>query len=65
MCKEGGRQRQEDRVLASQFGAKAVEVLKDGRGGVCIGLDNEKFVEREIIDTLDNLEHKPNLDFTN
>lgn len=58
----GGTPSARDRVLASQFGAKAVDVLKDGRGGLCLGIVKEEIIEHNIIDCLDNMEHKPNLD---
>lgn len=58
----GGSPTARDRVLASMFGAKAVDVLKEGKGGVCLGLVNEKIVVRDIVETLDNMTHTPNLD---
>lgn len=58
----GGSPTARDRVLASQFGAKAVDVLKDGKGGVCLSIVNEKIVVRDIVETLDNMTHTPNLD---
>ena len=36
----GGSPSARDRVIASQFGARAVEVLKEGRGGVAVGMKN-------------------------
>ncbi|EXJ24205.1 6-phosphofructokinase [Alkalibacterium sp. AK22] len=58
----GGSPSARDRVLASRFGAKAVDVLKDGQGGVCLGLRNEEIVVSGIIDTLDNMTHTPNME---
>lgn len=58
----GGSPTARDRVLASQFGAGAVEYLKADKGGLCLGLRNEKIVAHDIVDTLDNMKHKPNLD---
>lgn len=58
----GGSPTARDRVLASQFGAGAVEYLKADKGGLCLGLRNEKIVAHDIVDILDNMKHKPNLD---
>lgn len=58
----GGSPSARDRVLASRFGAKAVDVLKEGQGGVCLGLRNEEIVVSGIIDTLDNMTHTPNME---
>ncbi|MCC5889146.1 MAG: 6-phosphofructokinase [Alkalibacterium sp.] len=58
----GGSPTARDRVLASQFGAKAVDTLKDGQGGVCMAIKNEKIIVRDIVETLDNMTHTPNLD---
>ncbi|GEN49831.1 6-phosphofructokinase [Alkalibacterium pelagium] len=58
----GGSPTARDRVLASQFGAKAVDVLKEGQGGVCLGINNEKIIVRDIVETLDNMTHTPNMD---
>ena len=38
----GGAPSARDRVLASKFGAYAVELLQEGKGGLCVGIhDNE------------------------
>lgn len=58
----GGSPTARDRVLASQFGAKAVDVLKEGQGGVCLSIVNEKIIVRDIVETLDQMTHTPNLD---
>lgn len=58
----GGSPTARDRVLASQFGAKSVDLLKEGIGGVCLGIVKEEIVAHDIIDTLDNMKHVPNLD---
>ncbi|MFC6465575.1 6-phosphofructokinase [Marinilactibacillus sp. GCM10026970] len=58
----GGSPTARDRVLASRFGASAVEYLKEDRGGLALGLINEQIVAHDIVDTLDNMKHKPNLD---
>lgn len=57
----GGAPSVRDRVLASKFGWKAVELLKEGQGGLCVGIRNEEVVASDIIDTLENQKHKPDL----
>lgn len=44
----GGSPSARDRVLASQLGAKAVEVLMEERGGVAIGIRNHKVVDYDL-----------------
>src|SRR5690606_30128335 len=44
----GGSPSARDRVLASEFGARAVEVLIDGRGGVAIGMQNHQVVDYDL-----------------
>jgi 6-phosphofructokinase 1 len=46
----GGSPTARDRVLASQLGAKAVEVLMENRGGVAIGIHNHEVVDYELKD---------------
>lgn len=58
----GGRPTARDRVLASQFGSKAVELLMQGIGGVCVGIREEKIIYSDIVETLANGKHVPNLD---
>lgn len=50
-----------DRVLASKFGSYAVELLKAGKGGQCIGMLDNQVVSADIVDTLENHKHKPDL----
>lgn len=57
----GGSPTARDRVLASTFGAKAVELLKEGKGGLCVGIVNNQIVANDIIDTLENHKHTPDL----
>ncbi|WP_028273066.1 6-phosphofructokinase [Atopococcus tabaci] len=57
----GGSPTARDRVLASTFGAKAVELLKEGKGGLCVGIVNNQIVANDIIDTLENHTHTPDL----
>ncbi|MFC4409803.1 6-phosphofructokinase [Chungangia koreensis] len=44
----GGSPSARDRVLASQFGAKAVEVLMDGKKGRAIGIQNHQVVDYDL-----------------
>ncbi|MGV6987446.1 6-phosphofructokinase [Testudinibacter sp. P80/BLE/0925] len=44
-----------DRILASRMGVYAVELLKEGIGGRCIGIQNEKLVHHDIIDAITNM----------
>ncbi|WP_432358140.1 6-phosphofructokinase [Sporosarcina sp. UB5] len=44
----GGSPSARDRVIASQYGARAVEVLREGRGGVAIGMQNHKVVDYDL-----------------
>ena len=45
----GGTPTARDRVLASWMGAHAVELLKEGKGGLAVGIHNEKLVESPIL----------------
>lgn len=58
----GGSPTARDRVLASLFGAKAVELLQKGIGGVCVGIRHDEIIYSDIVDTLENGKHEPNLD---
>lgn len=58
----GGAPTARDRVLASLFGAKAVDLLQNGIGGVCIGIRDDKVIYNDIVETLEKGQHKPNLD---
>ena len=49
----GGSPSARDRVIASQFGAKAVEVLKEGRGGIAIGMRNHEVVDYKLEDVFE------------
>ena len=57
----GGSPTARDRVLASKFGGKAVDLLKEGKGGLCVGIRNEEIVAADIVDTLENGKHKPDM----
>lgn len=49
----GGSPTAADRVLASRLGAYAVELLLEGRGGRCVGIQNNKLVDHDILEILD------------
>jgi 6-phosphofructokinase 1 len=44
-----------DRILASRMGAYAIELLLQGHGGRCVGIQNEKMVHHDIIDAIENM----------
>ncbi|WP_129727812.1 MULTISPECIES: 6-phosphofructokinase [Bacillaceae] len=48
----GGSPSAFDRVLASRLGARAVELLLEGQGGRCVGIQNNKLVDHDIIEAL-------------
>lgn len=52
----GGSPTGRDRVLASLFGAKAVEVLIAGNGGRAIGIQNHQVVDYDMNEAFDNHE---------
>ncbi|MBS4750473.1 6-phosphofructokinase [Carnobacteriaceae bacterium zg-ZUI78] len=58
----GGSPTARDRVLASLFGSKAVDLLLAGIGGVCVGIRDDKVIYTDIIETLEHGKHIPNLD---
>ncbi|MEH7121296.1 6-phosphofructokinase [Neobacillus vireti] len=49
----GGSPTVADRVLASRLGARAVELLIDGKGGRAVGIENNKLVDYDIIEALE------------
>ncbi len=49
----GGSPTAFDRVLASRLGAYAVELLINGQGGRCVGMQNNKLVHHDILEILD------------
>lgn len=53
----GGSPTARDRVLASRFGDFAVKLLLEGKGGLAIGIRDNKLVASDIIDTLENHKH--------
>ncbi|NNU90637.1 MULTISPECIES: 6-phosphofructokinase [Anoxybacillus] len=48
----GGSPTAFDRVLASRLGARAVELLLEGKGGRCVGIQNNHLVDHDIIEAL-------------
>lgn len=57
----GGSPTARDRVLSSVFGARAVDLLKVGRGGLCVGIVDNKIIENDIIETLNTKKHMPDV----
>ncbi|MGF1685296.1 6-phosphofructokinase [Photobacterium japonica] len=51
----GGQPTAFDRILASRMGAYAVELLMEGHGGRCVGIQNEQMVHHDIIDAIENM----------
>lgn len=48
----GGSPSAADRVLASKLGARAVELLIEGKGGRAVGVENNQLVDYDIIEVL-------------
>ncbi len=48
----GGSPTAADRVLASRLGARAVELLIDGKGGRAVGMEKNQMVDYDIIEAL-------------
>ncbi|QDP40844.1 6-phosphofructokinase [Radiobacillus deserti] len=48
----GGSPTGNDRVLASRLGAKAVDLLLEGKAGRMVGIQNNKLVDHDIIEIL-------------
>lgn len=48
----GGSPTAFDRVLASRLGARAVELLIEGKGGRAVGIENNRLVDYDIIEAL-------------
>ena len=51
----GGSPGPYDRILASRMGAYAIELLLQGHGGRCVGIQNEQLVHHDIIDAIENM----------
>ncbi|RSK28136.1 6-phosphofructokinase [Bacillus sp. HMF5848] len=48
----GGSPTAADRVLASRLGARAVELILEGKGGRAVGIKNNQLVDNDIIEVL-------------
>lgn len=48
----GGSPSAFDRILAARMGAYAVDALLDGKGGICVGMVNNKMVDYDIYEAL-------------
>lgn len=57
----GGSPTAFDRVLASRLGARAVELLLEGKGGRAVGIEQNKLVDYDIIEALAK-KHTVNMD---
>lgn len=44
-----------DRILASRMGAYSIQLLLEGFGGRCVGIQNEQLVHHDIIDAVMNM----------
>ncbi|KRK34234.1 6-phosphofructokinase [Loigolactobacillus bifermentans] len=53
----GGSPTARDRVMASQMGSRAVELLLEGKGGLAIGIENNKIVSHDILDLFNAKHH--------
>lgn len=49
----GGTPTGSDRVLASRLGAKAVELLMEGKGGLAVGIEKDVIVAEDILTVLE------------
>lgn len=57
----GGSPTAADRVLASRLGARAVELLIEGKGGRAVGMESNRVVDYDIVEALER-KHKLDLD---
>ncbi|KJY61845.1 6-phosphofructokinase [Bombilactobacillus mellifer] len=57
----GGAPTARDRVLASKMGAYAVDLLKEGRGGIAVGMEQNKLTYHKISDLFTE-KHQPDLE---
>lgn len=44
-----------DRILASRMGAYAIDLLREGHSGRCVGIQNEVLVHHDIIDAIEHM----------
>lgn len=52
-----------DRILASRMGAYSIDLLLQGYGGCCVGVQNERLVHHDIVDTIENMKRPFRSDF--
>lgn len=57
----GGVPTVRDRVLGSSFGAKAVELLRDGHVGECVAVVDEEITSNSFYDVFNTLKHESKL----
>jgi 6-phosphofructokinase 1 len=57
----GGSPTASDRVLASRLGARAVELLIEGKGGRAVGIEKNRLVDYDIVEVLEK-KHRLDLD---
>ncbi|GAF39111.1 6-phosphofructokinase [Agrilactobacillus composti DSM 18527 = JCM 14202] len=53
----GGAPTARDRVMASQMGAFAVELLLEGKGGLAVGIENNRLTYHNMTDLFDSKHH--------
>ncbi|AIN47073.1 6-phosphofructokinase [Candidatus Palibaumannia cicadellinicola] len=51
----GGNPVAYDRIIASRMGAYSIELLLQGYGGRCVGIQNELLVHHDITDAIENM----------
>ncbi len=51
-----------DRVLASQMGSFSVQLLLEGQGGRCVGMQNNRLVHHDIIEAIEKMPRPFNQD---
>ena len=56
----GGSPTAFDRIVASQMGSYAIDLIKRGVGGVCVGIQNNQIVHHELSECLLQMRHKFN-----
>jgi len=57
----GGQPTARDRVLGSLFGARAVELLTEGKTGLCVAVVDEQIATNTFDDIFNKLKHVPRL----
>lgn len=61
----GGSPVPTDRILGSRMGAYAVELLVQGYGGRCVGIQNGRLVHHDITDAIENMKRPFDMDLYN